>query len=334
MPTRVVSLFVNTEGTPFLAEGSPHAYGERRAWLRAALRTDIGPMRIEPAARVFRAIPADEPYPHPEVCAPYQDANGIGLTLRPRLPLLFVKTRRGELLPEGRTALAYARENAADFAGVLDAVGRYAGDVLDAQAARRYERRAPLLFRDIVQPYRIVGPGFFNTHAGFYAVTEPGIGTIVGPPLNRPAPLPVVAGLMETDWYHRGLNVTFGAPQFEGRSLLIPAGVELAQVYFVAYRHAAEVTLAHAADEPGGEPAHVAAWKELSAAMAAEGRGVTGPRTGIASVTVECLHCRVSVTDAAEGALPPGHELPELFVRSYKRLQREHRRADHERPGV
>src|SRR6266568_2769854 len=99
MVAKLITLHADVEGAPILAAGSPHAYGDRRGWLAEALRPELSPLRIEPAPRVFRAIPKDEPHPHPETCAPYQDANGLGFTLRLRLPLLFVKTRRGELLP-------------------------------------------------------------------------------------------------------------------------------------------------------------------------------------------------------------------------------------------
>ena len=56
--------------------------------------------------------------------------------------------------------------------------------------------------------------------------------------------------------------------------------------------------------------------------MASEGKGVRASRTGSASLTMECLHCRMSVTDAAEGDLPEGHEVQQYFVRTYKAMQR------------
>ncbi|MGH2588241.1 MAG: hypothetical protein ACRDJE_25255 [Dehalococcoidia bacterium] len=330
MTARIVSLRFDAAGTPFLAQGSPHAYGPARARLAEAIRPDVGAMRIEPAPRVHRQIPPEEPYPHPETCAPFQDANGLGFVLRPRLPLLFVKNRRGELLPDARTALAYARENDREFAGVLETVAGYAAEVLDPEVVRRYEADAPRLFRDLAQPYRTFGHGFFAIPAGLYAITEPGTGTVIGPPLNRALILPVQSGLVETDWHHHALFVVTAAPRFEGRSLLITPREVVAQVYVVAYRQTAEAAVQHSRSDRGGQPAYEARWGALSEQLAVDGRGVIATRAGIASVTLDCLHCRISVTRAADGELPHDHALEAEFVRPYKRMQRQHRRNNHE----
>lgn len=327
MGARLVTLHADAAGVPFLAAGSPHAYGERRHWLEAALRQDLGPLWVEPATRAVRAVPRDEPQPHPEVCVPYQDANGLGFTLRPRLPLLFVKSRRGELLPDARTALAYARENATEFAGELAAIAEHAPSVLDPAVVRRHEQAAPLLFRDLAQPYGSFGHGFFAIPAGLYAVTEPGTGTFIAPPVNRSPALPVVSGLIETDWHHHALFIVARYPRFAGRSLLVLPEQDLAQVYVVAYRATAAATVEHAAAEQGGEPAYEARWAAVTAELAAAGGGILARRTGVASVSLQCLHCRVSVTGAADGDLPPDHERADVFIRPYKRLQQESRQA-------
>src|SRR5262245_55579829 len=88
---RVVCLWMDAEGPPFMAAGSPHAYGSKRQWLFEALRRDLSVFRIEPAPRVTRQIPKEAQYPQPETCTPYLDATGLGFLLKPRLPLLFIR---------------------------------------------------------------------------------------------------------------------------------------------------------------------------------------------------------------------------------------------------
>ena len=159
--------------------GSPHAFDELRILLCAALRPDIAPLKIKRASPVIRTVPPDEPLPHPETCVPYREATGMGFVLRPSLPLLFVRNRGGELLPDAATALAYAREHAADFKGELDVIADFASSVLEPAVVGRYERRAPLLFRDLAQPYSLFGPTYYSIPAGLYVQTEPGIGTVI-----------------------------------------------------------------------------------------------------------------------------------------------------------
>ena len=322
MKSRLMTLYKNSDGVPYLATGSPHAVGPRRAWLHRAIRPELSALHIESASPVFRTIPNGEPYPRPETCLPYRAATGLGFMLRSRLLLLFVKTRDGVLLPDARTALAYARENEAQFADVLSVIERRAAGVLKPKVVRRYERDAPLLFRDLVQPYSTFAEGFFDIPAGFYCVTAPGIGTVIGPPINRPSLLPVQSGLIETEWHHHGLFVVIRYPKFHGQSLLIATEQDLAQVCFVALEEASSVSVEHSTVEAGGERTYEATWKALSAQLAQEGKGVVATRTGVASVTLECLHCRMSVTSAAESRLPQDHKLTKVFVPPYKVMRR------------
>jgi hypothetical protein len=329
MTAKVVTVSTDFEGESILAQSSPHAFGERRSWLAEALLPNMGPLSLERAARVFRVIPEDERYPQPEACAPYQSASGLGFMLRPRLPLLFVKTRRNEFLPDARTALAYARENASDFADALLMLEKYAPSVFDADIVARYQDRAPLLFRDIATHYATFGHGFFAIPAGLYVSTDPGVGTVIGPPMNRTPCLPVQTGMIETDWHHRLIFVVVRYPQFSGRSLLIMPEQDLAQVYFAAYRDTLEASVEHSLQH-GGDPAYEARWAELTARLAGEGRGVISRQTGVASVRLDCLHCRASMTSAAESQLPQEHSIESLFVQPYKQMQRQRRRANHE----
>jgi len=333
MSARIVSLSADWNGVPYLAKGSPHAYGDARLRLHEAIRPDLSVLRIEPAPRVNRRIPPEEPSPHPESCRPFVDANGLGFVLRPRLPLLFVRTPRSELLPDARTALAYARENEAQFADVLQVVERHAPAVLDPGVVARHAEAASALFRDLVQPYGSFVPGFISIAAGLYAITGPGIGTVIGPPLNQASRLAVQTGLIETDWHHHALFVVIAEPRFEGRALLIMPEEVLAQVYFVAYQETADAVVEHAAAERGGEPAYETRWWAVAEQLVAEGRRGVIEQTGVSSVTLDCLHCRVSVTQAADAGLPDDHVRRTEYVGPYKRVQQQQRRKDHESSG-
>jgi hypothetical protein len=319
----IVSNSLDEQGVPLLLAGSPHANGPRADWLAAAIRRDQSLVAISRAPRINRVIPPEEGYPHPESCAPYQDATGLGWIVRPRLPLLFVRTRRGELLPDARTALAYARENQDEFRSELETVARYAASVLDPSTVRRYERRAPETFSDLVQPYRSFRDGFFFIPLGIRIRSMAGLATLIGPPLNRAAhTLPILSGVVETAWYHRSLFAVTACPEFTGRTLLIMPEEDIAQLFLVGHTTVAPEAIEHSASMRPSDRSYELGWRAMSRQMARDGKGVRAPRTGVASVTMECLHCRMSVTDAAEGDLPDGHQVSQSFVRTYKAMQR------------
>jgi hypothetical protein len=283
-------------------------------------------LQIVEAPPVYRRIPKGATYPQPESCPPYRDATGLGFVLRPRLPLLFVKTSRGELLPDAATALAYARENASTFADVLAVIGERAGDVLDQKVVASYEAEFPLLFRDLVQPYALFATGHFSIPTGFSVESGPGVGTLIGPPLNRTSPLPLRSGLIETDWHHKPLFLVTSDPEFTGRSLLLLPEADLAQVYFVAYGTPAQVLAEHEVEAASEAADYQRAWDAHITGLAAEGKGVTVRRSGIASVSLGCLHCRLSVTEAAEGRLPHDHVISNKFIPGYQVKQAQMRR--------
>jgi hypothetical protein len=324
MSAKIVTLHKNSDGVPYLATGSPHAYGVRRSWLHEALRPDLGALRIEPAKPVFREIPAEEAYPHPESCSPYQDANRLGFMLRTELPLLIVRTRSGKLLPDARSALAYARENEAQFAAELAMIERYAVRVLKPDVVTQYRARAPELFRDLVQPYSSFADGFFDIPGGFYCATGEGVRTVIGGPINRPSLLPVQTGVIDTEWHHHGLFVVARYPIFEGRSLLVLPEDDIAQLFFVSSLETGHVAVEHSVAESGGREGYEQTWQGLAVQLADGGKGQMGTQVGVSSISLECLHCRVSVTRAAEGGVPADHTLSRFFVAPYKVLRRQH----------
>lgn len=319
----IVSSSLDEEGRPLLLAGSPHANGRRADWLASAIRPDKSLVLIAPAPRVTRVIPREETYPHPESCAPYQDATGLGWIVRPRLPLLFVRTRRGELLPDARTALAYARENEDEFRSELETIAAYAPSVLYPSTVRRFQRLAPEAFRDLAQPYRSFRDGFFFIPLGIRIRSRTGLATLVGPPVNRAShPLPILSGVVETAWYHRSLFAVTECPEFSGRALLITPDQDIVQIFPVEHPLVSPDPTRHSAAIGRPDRSYEVGWREIARRMASEGKGVRASRTGSASLTMECLHCRMSVTDAAEGDLPEGHEVQQYFVRTYKAMQR------------
>jgi len=98
----LVTMHCDARGVPFLSSGAPRAHGAGARELAAALRTDLGPFELVHASPVNRAVHRDERQPIPEVCLPHRQANRLGYVLRNRLPLLFVRNRRGEWLADAK----------------------------------------------------------------------------------------------------------------------------------------------------------------------------------------------------------------------------------------
>jgi hypothetical protein len=320
-PVRIVTTTRDSQGVPWLALGAPAVYGAGAADLLAALRPDVGPFVVEAADRVVRAIPSDEPTPHPETCVPYREANGLGFLLRTRLPVLFVRSKRGGLVADAATALAYARDNEADFATELAEVQRQATGVLDANIVGAYTEAQRRQVCDLVQPYQTFGHGFFALPLGLYVESPAGIGTLIGPLLNRQNPLKVISGMVRTDWHHHGLFAVIEAPQFSGRTLLLPADTAVAQLCCVAYAQTTEARIEHSTAHCGGEPAYEARWWSTVGKLAEAQRGVQSVKSGLAGVSLTCEHCAGSISAAVDRDLPPGHGRTDLFVPAYKELQ-------------
>lgn len=75
----------------------------------------------------------------------------------------------------------------------------------------------------------------FKLHLPYILRTPPGIASLFLPAINREVPaLPVLAGLVETDWYANPVNLVIRKPH-GGKSLHIDAGELVAQVVFVPH---------------------------------------------------------------------------------------------------
>ncbi len=307
---------------------SPHLAGSNREQFLQALRRDIASLKLERAQPVFRKIPRDTDEIQPETCSPYIDANGFGFYLKNVLPLVFVKTKRGEILPEARVAIKYLRENAREFSGVLDLLKSYAHRIFKPQLQAALEEKNSSLFSDVAQPYSSFSNKYMVMPAGYYVMTPPGIATILGPPINQRPVLAVHSGLMESEWHHSELFVVFDCPDFVERVLVIEPDTVLAQFYFVAKAANDETEIAFSESDPGADPAYSKrSIEEGLDLLAREKPFVVSKLTGVKSVSVACPHCWVSITAAAEGGVPEGHTSEQDFYQGYKILRAEYRKA-------
>ena len=217
---------------------------------------------VEPAKEVFRQIDPSENYPIPESCTPYVDANSLGYYLKNVLPLVFVKTRKGELLLEARVALKYLRENARQFSKELKEIEKCAATIFRETEYENFINDYRYLFSDVVQPYSSFTNKHISIRAGLWINTPSAISTVIGPPINQKGLLSVVTGVIETDWHHFELFVVIETPRFDEQVLIIPPGTIIAQVYFVTnpHRHRAEIRFSKS--HPSAEPSYAKAWDE------------------------------------------------------------------------
>ncbi len=319
-------------GLPSFIEGTPYLVPENVNTFLQALRTDVSLMSVIRAKQVFRQITGSEPYPVPESCTPYLDANGLGFYLKTMLPLVFVKANNGDLFLDARVAVKYLRENSKKFPAVLDKIGVHASRILLMENCGKLKTRPPWLFTDIVQPYRAFTDKHISIRAGLWVQTPPGINTVIGPPINQNGQLSIITGAIETDWHHFELFVVAEVPRFEGQVLIVEPDTLIAQMHFVARFPDAE--LRFSLDDPGGDRIYHAGWEQLGDRLVQENAGRTLERSGVASIDLSCPHCFVSVTAAAEQHLPEGHVFRRGFNPAYKILKREyhsvHARQDFE----
>jgi hypothetical protein len=328
----IVSTCYRATGVMSFEGASPHLVGENRDLFLAALRRDIGAVTVERARPVFREVPQHDREIQPETCTPYVDANGFGYYLKNVLPLVFVRTKRGEVLPEARVALKYLRENATEFSSVLGFLGSYAPRIFRPEAYNELRPQFPLLFSDVGQPYTSFSNKYMAMPAGCYVKTPPGVATMLGPPINQQPVLPLHTGLMESEWHHSELFLVFDCPQFAQRLLVIEPDTVLAQLYFVAKgaNDASEVVFSE--EHKGADPAYSARSIEVGLKLLeCDKEFVISKMTGVKSLSVACPHCWVSVTAAAEHGVSGDHVSVQDFYQGYKALRAEYHKATRRR---
>jgi hypothetical protein len=323
----IVRTRYSTSGSLDFEGASPHLIGDDRELFLRAVRCDVSLCALEKAHRVFRQVPPQASLA-PETCTPYVDANSFGYYVKNEMPLVFVHSRKGELLPDARVAVKYMRENAERFKGTLAVLERHAPRVFRPETYFALKARAPVLFSDVAQPYACFSDSFIALRIGCYAMTPPGVALIVGPPINQPAPLSVKTGLMESEWHHSELFLVFDCPTFEEEVLVIEPGTTLAQLYFAAAAANDETQVLFSPDDPGADPAYHARSIKVGVQMLENNKDfIKSKLRGVKSLSVSCPHCWVSITAAAEGNIPEDHVQVQDFYPGYKTLRAEYRAA-------
>lgn len=186
-----------------------------------------------------------------EQCLPFTAACALGLLVP--APFDFGLCRPDEVPAQGR---AFSPPPVACPPGdervfyVIDHPGsRFLGNGFDAE---------PLPFTDtdgVRKELRPVQPGLsfmdrpdqaqhFKLHLPWVLKTPPGVDTLFVAPVNRPAPLHLLTGLVETDWYAHPVNLVVNRPP-AAAALHIRRGDVIAQLVFVG-REARRVELEHA----------------------------------------------------------------------------------------
>jgi len=323
---------LSSPGLPSFAEGSPYLFPENINEFCNALREDVALTCVERAKPVFRKQDPKEVYPLPESCTPFLDANSLGFYIKPRLPLVFVRTRKGELLLEARVALKYLRENSTCFAAELEAIASHAETIFRPEEYKTLRLQHPRLASDVIQPYSSFTDRHISMRVGFWIQTPAGVSTVIGPPVNQPVALKTITGAVETDWHHFELFLVFEAPEFEGPVLFIEPGTVVGQLHFVTRREQECAELRFSTEDPGAEPSYWAAWDKMGRHLVETGKGTVAERGGIASVQIGCPHCYVSVTAAAEQEIPDGHVVQRGFNPLYKILKHASQNARKGRP--
>jgi len=329
----VVRTFITASGHVGWEGASPHLTSpSRREQFLAALSREATLCGVSRAKPVFRDLPRDQPGLLPETCTPYLAANAAGFYITNVLPLVFVRNRNGHILPEARVALRYMRENATEFAGILDQLAPFGPRIFTGDGFQNLAGVDPLLVRDLAQPYTSFSESHMALRAGFYVKTPPGVATMIVPPVNQQAQLTMLAGLMESEWHHSEIFLVFPFPDFDGRALFIEPGTVLAQMLFIASGAESRTEFDHSADQIGADPAYRARSLEVGVELLRSGKPfVVSEVTGVNSISISCPHCFVSVTHAADLGVPPGHVVQHDFYRGYKALAAEYHKAVRER---
>lgn len=213
------------------------------------MRIEIHPLvpnAVLPSAATARTrdqVPSG--YGVQEHCLPFTAAAASGVVIR--APFTFGYCAP-VAVPVGARAFAPPRRApGADPAAVF-----YVVDAPDGAFVGNAFRLLPIAYRDPEgQPHThdAVQPGLsffdrddqadmFKIHLPFVIRTPETVDSLFTVPVNRPSPLDLITGLVETDWYAHPVSLIARLPA-EG-SLHIAAGAPIAQVLFVhrAARHA------------------------------------------------------------------------------------------------
>jgi hypothetical protein len=321
----IVQTLHGTDAKIGFEDASPYLVGHQRALFLSALRRNQSLLKIVPASSTFNKTVTNSGHIRPESCISFTEANSTGYYLKNVLPLVFVKTRKGEVLPDSRVALKYLRENEKEFNSVLQIINRYSDRIFRSSLFKRLKSKYPILFSDVCQPYSSFSDEYMTMKGGFYVMTPPGIATMLGPPINLTSQLNIYSGVVETDFYHSELFCVFDCPQFEERVLIIEPDSIIAQFYFIAKDFTKEAIINFSRKHLGATPLYRSRSLEAGLKQVKEGRkAVYSKLKGVKSVDVSCPHCWVSITTACEKYLPDDHIKIHDFYQGYKDLRNEY----------
>ncbi len=192
---------------------------------------------VTATARTRADVPAG--YGVQEQCLPFTAAAAAGLLIR--APFSFGWCRP-DAVPAGARAFPPPRRDAR-----LDAQAVfYVVDRPESSFAGNAFRLAPIAYRDPqgdTHTYTAVQPGLsffdrddqadmFKLHLPFVVRTPAEVDSLFVPPVNRTAPLELVVGLVESDWYATPVSLVARVPR--SGALHVGAGDVVAQMLFLA----------------------------------------------------------------------------------------------------
>jgi len=234
---------------------------------------DIALLPLVPQAplpwRASAALRAEVPHGYgvQEQCLPFTAACALGLLVP--APFDFGLCAESEVPPGG---LAFAPPQVATLTGdgrvfyIVDhPPSRFKGNLFDADPLPFRDEQGRLLEMRPQQPGlsfmdRPDQAGFFKLHLPWVLRTPPGVDTLFCAPLNRPAPLDLLDGLVETDWYAHPVNLVVRRPP--AGALHVRRGEIVAQVLFIdrAARRVEPRVLDTASDEAVALREELRAW--------------------------------------------------------------------------
>jgi hypothetical protein len=173
-----------------------------------------------------------------EQCLPFTAAASAGLLIHS--PFSFGFCTPADVPPGARAFAPPLRSDAHDAGYVF-----YVQDRPSSQFAGNAFRVTPIPYVDpmgqrhlhhAVHPGlsffdRVDQAGLFKLHLPYVLRTPEGVDSLFLAPMNRPGPLRIVQGLVETDWYAHPVNLVAYLPV--GTSLHLAAGDAVAQVVFL-----------------------------------------------------------------------------------------------------
>jgi hypothetical protein len=192
---------------------------------------------VEAPASTRTAVPPG--YGVQEQCLPFTAATALGLLIRS--PIDFGFCERADI-PAGTRAFqapqdALARDEARMFYVRDNPACRFVGNAFALDPLPVADAAGMPTALNAIQPGlsffdRPDQRALFKVHLPFILRTPATFDTLFAPAINRDAPLEVLAGLVETDWYAHPVNLVARRP--DSGAVHVRVGAVLAQAVFIA----------------------------------------------------------------------------------------------------